>query len=190
MRLLKEISRRYIRFRHGKGYGIHSPFAYMIVRDVINPPYRYYGYDDLEVDISAVGRYKAMRRNLRLVLRLVGRMNCRKVILPPVVDPLLRKAVSLGGGELIDSPDSMLAGSDNILVYMDSIYLTNSVLSQLIGKDGCFILFRGLNQDAELRNCYSTLSQQSASGVVFEGEDAALIAVDSKVSKVKYTINL
>ena len=36
------------RFRHRRGYGIHSPWAYSFVRGVLLEPGRYYAYDELD----------------------------------------------------------------------------------------------------------------------------------------------
>lgn len=43
------LSRWYKRWRHGHGYGVHSPFAYRMVREVLRPPnsYAYYAENDL-----------------------------------------------------------------------------------------------------------------------------------------------
>lgn len=39
----------YKRWRHGHGFGVHSPFAYRMVREVLRPSHdtAYYAYDDL-----------------------------------------------------------------------------------------------------------------------------------------------
>lgn len=37
----------YRRWRHGRGYGVHSPFAYHLITEVINQPCAYYAYEQL-----------------------------------------------------------------------------------------------------------------------------------------------
>ena len=41
----------YKRWRHGRGYGVHSPSAYALVRDVLRPgsKYAFYAYDKLKL---------------------------------------------------------------------------------------------------------------------------------------------
>lgn len=41
---------RYKRWRHGHGFGVHSPYAYHMVREVLRPPrsYGYYAYSALQ----------------------------------------------------------------------------------------------------------------------------------------------
>lgn len=44
------ISEWYKRWRHGRGFGVHSPFAYRMVREVLRPSgeYAYYAYDEVK----------------------------------------------------------------------------------------------------------------------------------------------
>ena len=52
----------YKRWRHGHGFGVHSPYAYRLVRDVLRPGrgYAYYAYADIDHMLnsrrSATGR--------------------------------------------------------------------------------------------------------------------------------------
>lgn len=36
------------RLRHGRGFGIHSPFAFRFITEVLNGPYAYYAYPSIE----------------------------------------------------------------------------------------------------------------------------------------------
>lgn len=39
----------YLRWRHSKGFGVHSPFAYRFVITVLRPgPYKYYSYQEID----------------------------------------------------------------------------------------------------------------------------------------------
>lgn len=71
------------RLRHGLGFGIHSPFAYRFITEVLNLPkeYGYYPYLYIEDDAS------------RTIFRIAARFQPRKVC---VVDnvPGVRKAIS------------------------------------------------------------------------------------------------
>ena len=56
--LLNRLTDRYKRWRHGHGYGVHSPYAYHIVREVLRPSDQvgYYAYTDIH---SLCRRYAA-----------------------------------------------------------------------------------------------------------------------------------
>ncbi len=46
--LLRILRLSFSRFRHGKGFGIHSPFAYRFITEVLRQPYAYYSYGELK----------------------------------------------------------------------------------------------------------------------------------------------
>lgn len=78
---------RYRRWRHGHGYGVHSPFAYLMVKEVVRPGngYDYYGYDCINEACAAMPRdhrHRHMRRHARILLRLVARLDIRSAYLP------------------------------------------------------------------------------------------------------------
>lgn len=57
----------YKRWRHSRGYGVHSPYAYKIVTEVLQSPrgYAYYGYEILG-EGNSFCNHKFLRRLLRL----------------------------------------------------------------------------------------------------------------------------
>ncbi|MDE6333696.1 MAG: hypothetical protein K2L77_03515 [Muribaculaceae bacterium] len=55
------LSRWYKRWRHGHGYGVHSPYAYRMVREVLRPPHGYAYYAE----------YSLPHAELRLLYRLL-----------------------------------------------------------------------------------------------------------------------
>lgn len=62
----------FIRWRHSKGYGVHSPFAYRFVTDVLRPgPYQYYSYWEAEalLEGNECNDYK-FQKLVRFVIRL------------------------------------------------------------------------------------------------------------------------
>ncbi len=62
------------RFRHRKGYGIHSPFAFSLVTQVLYSPGYYYAYDWLDGLMPRWQRVLPSRRKacLRLLFRLAN----------------------------------------------------------------------------------------------------------------------
>lgn len=63
----------FIRWRHTRGYGVHSPLAYGIVRECIRPDSLYAYYADTEIDaIFCDDRRK--RRKARMLLRLANQL--------------------------------------------------------------------------------------------------------------------
>lgn len=55
------------RLRHSRGFGVHSPFAYRFIREVICERYAFYAYDALD---AAAGGWPGGVRAARLLLRV------------------------------------------------------------------------------------------------------------------------
>lgn len=66
----------YIRWRHSKGFGVHSPYAYRFVTDVLRPGhYRYYSYQEVDKflqgkEIQDFRLIKLIRFTIRMVIFL------------------------------------------------------------------------------------------------------------------------
>lgn len=52
MKLTDSILERYRRWRHRRGYGVHSPYAYTLIREALFPPrgYAYYADEDPRIE--------------------------------------------------------------------------------------------------------------------------------------------
>lgn len=69
------------RHRHRRGFGVHSPFAFSLIRDVAGSPGHYYADDLLRESIgNPRGR---LRRSARLLHRLVARLDPLTVVVAP-----------------------------------------------------------------------------------------------------------
>lgn len=74
------LARRYKRWRHGRGFGIHSPFAYDFITRTLRERLPYYGYDDIDAARGCAWSEPLLpARRLRLLFRILARFN------PPVV---------------------------------------------------------------------------------------------------------
>ena len=69
------------RFRHRKGYGVHSPFAFRFITDVIYEGHPYYAYRELDKKLPLSMRLR-QRRGLHLLLRLANHLQPKTVVLP------------------------------------------------------------------------------------------------------------
>lgn len=69
------------RFRHRKGYGVHSPFAFRFITDVIYERQPFYAYAELDKALPLGMRLRS-RRGLHLLLRLANHLQPEVVVLP------------------------------------------------------------------------------------------------------------
>lgn len=87
------------RYRHSRGYGVHSPFAFVLVNDVLRRSrgYAYYGYEELDHVIynynPAHGR--RVRRRACVLLRLTGRLGFSSAWVDQSLGDIERKILML-----------------------------------------------------------------------------------------------
>lgn len=99
MTLLTSPLKAYVRWRHSRGYGIHSPFAYELVKMALHPgPYEFYGYEEIDRTIFGAGYkgYPKSRSDARLLLRLLVQLRTRRLLLPAGL-PAMRAAAGAAG---------------------------------------------------------------------------------------------
>ena len=79
------IWKSFTRWRHSRGFGVHSPFAYNLVTTAINPQgdYSYYGYKDIEDSLSGDHNYRPpyrqIKKDAQLVLRLIVALGIKRL---------------------------------------------------------------------------------------------------------------
>lgn len=69
------------RFRHRRGYGVHSPFAYHFLRDVVYEKSPYYAYRELDSHLKW-SQCLRQRKGLHLLFRLANYAQPRRLLLP------------------------------------------------------------------------------------------------------------
>lgn len=86
---LRRYRTAFTRYRHGKGYGIHSPFAFGFVLNVLRERLPYYSYEQLEaLRAKVIGRTRHHFRhpriislkNAKLVFRVANFFNPKEIL--------------------------------------------------------------------------------------------------------------
>lgn len=75
--LLKYINR----WRHTRGYGVHSPLAFRIVKECVRPDSRYGFYSDAYLDFEYHEDKKALK-NARMAIRLINLLRPQRIWYP------------------------------------------------------------------------------------------------------------
>ena len=112
---LKRALRSLRTWRHGRGFGIHSPLAYDLLTTTLREPRRtgYYAYRNL----NALGGDGRKRRLARIVFRLVSRFSPRRVAITGAPDDLrywksvvalASRRASAGTLQEIENPDMVI----------------------------------------------------------------------------------
>ena len=69
------------RFRQRCGYGVHSPFAFRFITDVLYERHPYYAYRELDRRLPLAMRMRK-RKGLHLLLRLANHLQPETIVLP------------------------------------------------------------------------------------------------------------
>lgn len=72
----------YLRWRHSKGYGVHSPYAYRFVKDVVSPGgYGYYAYHVAD-RLALSSKFEGWKQKTRIyfLIRLLVFLKARRVV--------------------------------------------------------------------------------------------------------------
>lgn len=96
------LGERFRRWRATKGYGVHSPLAYRLVKHVVRPPRDvvYYGEETLSATGASQGAAPREVARARMLLRLVAEMQPAYVWTSPGVPDLYLEAIRLAGGAI------------------------------------------------------------------------------------------
>jgi len=121
------------RFRHRRGYGVHSPFAFHFLRDVVYEKASYYAYGELDGGLGWTQRLR-IRRGLHLLLRLSNFVQPHRLLLPQGA-PL--EALYLKEGCRKARLEEKATGRDRTLCYLKRP--DDEVLS-LLDEDSALIL--------------------------------------------------
>lgn len=79
--LLRQNSRIYYKLKHHRGHGIHSPFVFCLINDVIEEKRTYYAYLDIHKFILITANRTDKREKIhKLLFRLVNRFTPSKIL--------------------------------------------------------------------------------------------------------------
>ncbi|MDE6484368.1 MAG: hypothetical protein K2L14_03115 [Duncaniella sp.] len=81
MNPLRLIRDAVIRYRRTRGFGVHSPFAYGFITQVLGCRYPFYCWDDLEAEVRDAGKIRW--RDTRALFRTLNQMSPSVVYVAP-----------------------------------------------------------------------------------------------------------
>lgn len=79
------------RFRHRRGYGVHSPFAFSYITEVIYERGTYYAYKSLDSRFRAVKKSAFRRKDFLLCFRIANRSKADTIFCSLSFNDLLRE---------------------------------------------------------------------------------------------------
>lgn len=193
----------YLRWRHSKGFGVHSPYAFSIIERVINlgDAYGFYGYHHIKKVIKQ-SRLKHPERCFNracLLLRLLVAVEARNMVcsgdLNPVIVTVAKSAgvrlhtLSSFNGTGRPSNDSLSSENDQSSE-TKTLYLLNGGKNQImmarraIGEMNPLF---AIDPDPELRRLLETCIPE---GVVFTGPNLIIALPRPHTAFVLYSCRL
>lgn len=171
----------YRRWRHTRGFGVHSPLAFLLVENVVRSRGEYYAYPDIDLssERSACGRgYGKLRRRARMLHRLAARMPVVESRYLGEVPEAYRRSVALAG-------ISRGSGAVKLTVAVAPGQSDRAALLEAAAEAGNVVVV--FNAPAEL---LAGVERAVESGVVLRGRDSLIAVSRQGVAAVSYTVRL
>lgn len=192
MNLLYYLKRPFIRlsrFRYRCGYGVHSPFAFSLITDVIYEKMPYYAYDLLKVEqkkrITTQRWEKGIPRINRLLFRLVNKVQPATIIevgQPSAASLYLQSAKPSAGYLFASDLSELFLDADTPV---DFLYLNDyrnpalleevfNICSRRTTPNSLFVV-HGICYSKAMKNLWKQLQNDERVGITFDLYDAGLL---------------
>lgn len=162
------------RFRHRKGYGVHSPFAFRFITDVIYERLPFYAYRRLDQNLPLSHCFRR-RRGLHLLLRLANHLQPQTIVLPS--DAWLEKRYLLSGCKHANIQCQLTDGQVDMCLLKEP---SNEALQHLGSKS--VLLLDNLHRHRQW-------FQDIPSVVSFDLYDLGIAFFDTQYNKQYYIVN-
>ena len=180
------IAQRYKRWRHGRGFGVHSPFAYRVVTDILHPARgcEYYSMKRLNYLIR---HYPSRtRRFCRLLFRMAARLPITTLLIPGDHSALPAEVMKNANSRLHFTRHLPANIGSGLLILADPAEVSQSHLTAL-HTPGVYLFIRNLKSRPGILD--AALAARKG-GWTFESPDAALIVSADNSALHRTTLNL
>lgn len=191
------------RFRRRCGYGVHSPFAFSLITDVVYEKMPYYAYSSLKKEqkkkVKELGWKKGTRKVNRFLFRLVNRVQPETIVEVgcPSVSSLYLQAAKPSAGYLFASDLSELfldAGIPVDFLYLND-YRNPSLMEEVFRicvrrttPQSVFVL-HGIHYSKAMKALWKRLQADEQVGITFDLYDVGLLFFDKTKIKQHYIVN-
>jgi len=143
-----------------KGFGIHSPFVYDLITNVIEENREYYVYKELRAERKKLKRsgcrLRLREREHRLLFRIANRFRTYKMLVSGsdsgLIPLYLTKFSNSSQCTVIEpvTQENNVATSDYDLLFIDFKYINNFNINEIINKTGenAIMIFAGIDENA------------------------------------------
>ncbi len=182
--MINMISEAYKRWRHTRGYGVHSPFAYSLVKSVVHPGrgYAYYAYEEIDNSMEGTSLPHS-RRESRILLRLSAFLNVRSAFLPndERISPF--RAALLAANSRMTVTTALSSAPDCRLICSTGDYVPIDTLKRLLSEEGRIVALRE-SPEGWGRQLFDSLSE----GLMLYGRKNIIVISRPGMQKVAYSM--
>lgn len=191
------------RFRYRCGYGVHSPFAFSLITDVIYEKMPYYAYDSLKKEQKKLIRERGYSRGTQKVNRFLFRL-VNKVQPATIVEVGRPSVASLYLQSAKPSAEYLFA-SDLSELFLDTdvpvgfLYLNDYRNPELLEEvfNVCarrttlktVFVVHGICYSKEMKVLWQRLQEDERVGITFDLYDLGLLFFDKTKIKQHYIVN-
>ena len=176
----------YKRLRHTYGFGVHSPFAFRMVKDVVRPgrAYCWYGYEDIDAGVNSRRASVRIERQAKMFHRLLSFLNPQSLFLPHGIDPLFHTAATTVDSRMKIERKPKLARECEMIATHESFISLDSLKEHILTPGHSVVIMNAPQGWAE--TLFETLPQ----GLMLYGRHNAIIVNRPDMMKVSYAILL
>lgn len=182
---MEDLFKKYLRWRHSRGYGVHSPYAYRFVTDVLRPgDYGFYAYHDIDHDIlMSKGKSQIDSQNLRLLYRIIVFLNTSRLIISGDKEPSVKLLAKVSRLPLLDFQKI----KDNDFKKGDLVIITSGNISkerfETVVNNQVPVL--ALDPSKQVR---ALLANPLEKGLLFNGTKKSLLIPRHEMAYISYDI--
>lgn len=186
------VTRWAVRFRHRRGYGVHSPYAFGLITDVIYGSGAYYAYEPL----AALRSPRLRAKDLRLVFRLADFSRARRAVVLAPCDAALEAYLRAGRRSaqwlFTDAAAAAAAVEEAGFIYADTrlegwAAAAEAALSQ--AREGALLVVRGVADSARSREAWRQLCARRRAGIALDLHDFGLFCLERRLSRQDYVVD-
>jgi len=192
------------RFRHRCGYGVHSPFAFILITQVIYESTPYYKYKDLDLEEKKLAPQKdrnwtyESKKMKRLLFRLVNYTQPHTIV---DVGRLAASALYLKAGK--EGADYICASGFSELILeagvpVDFLYLHDyrhpdfmeevfRICAARTAKKSVFVV-EGIRYTPQMKRLWKRMIQDKKTGITFDLYDIGILFFDKTKIKQDYIV--
>ena len=174
----------YLRWRHSKGYGVHSPFAFSIVQTCVSPgPYGYYGYAPVERAWLTNPNNMVSRKDAFLLLRLAINLKAKRIFIAPGKDNVAEEIAHAASAvcSSFQLADAEKYGHGDLIVSLGAS-VPDSAINDILAHGSAIVAF---NPSKSIRKA---LNEGFERGMVMEGKRIMLAVPRQEMAKVYYSM--